>query len=105
MVNESDWKLFRKKLPGWQARYMQRMLDDYAKIIASQGLPSDRFWTLQKRLKSDVRLTGVRTEISRSLMHLNISRLWAEGAITIEDLQDFSNDMKQFVSSLPKKFR
>ena len=47
-VKESDWKLFRKLLPGWQERFMGRLLGEYAKIMAGKGLVSDRFWKLQK---------------------------------------------------------
>ena len=98
MTEERDWKLFRKKLPQWQERHMQKLLDDYAGIIASPGLASDRFWELERRLRKDVRHTGVRAEMSRSRMRLNITCLLNEGAITIDDLDDFSDDIKQYVS-------
>ena len=95
MPEESDWKLFRKKLPQWQERHMQKLLNDYASIIASPGLASDKFWRLEKRLRKDVRHTGVSAEMRRSRMHLNISSLLDEGAITPDDLEDFSDDIKQ----------
>ena len=98
MTEERDWKLFRKKLPQWQERHMQKLLDDYASIIASSGLASDRFWKLEKRLRNDVRHTGVSAEMRRSRMRLNIICLVNEGAITIDDLDDFSDDIKQYVS-------
>ena len=98
MSEESDWKLFRKKLPQWQERHMQKLLDDYAAIIAAPGLASDRFWQLEKRLRRDVRHTGVCAEMRRSRMCMNIASLLNEGAITVEDLEDFSDDMKTYVS-------
>ena len=98
MSEESDWKLFRKKLPQWQEHHMQKLLDDYASIIASPGLASDRFWELEKRLRKDVRHTGISAEMRRSRMRLNITCLLNEGAITIDDLDDFSDDIKQYVS-------
>lgn len=98
MTEESDWKLFRKKLPQWQERHMQKLLNDYASIIASPGLASDKFWRLEKRLRKDVRHTGVSAEMRRSRMNLNIICLLNEGAITLDDLKDFSDDMKEYVS-------
>ena len=98
MTDENDWKLFRKKLPQWQERHMQKLLNDYASIIASSGHASDKFWRLEKRLRKDVRHTGVSAEMRRSRMHINISRLLDEGAITADDLEDFSDDMKEYVS-------
>jgi hypothetical protein len=58
-VNESDWKLFRKKLPGWQEAYMEKLTQEYAAILAGPGLASEKFWKLEKRINSDKRCTGV----------------------------------------------
>lgn len=33
-VKESDWKLFRKKLPGWQERYMDCLNREYIQILS-----------------------------------------------------------------------
>ena len=68
-VNESDWKLFRKKLPGWQEVYMGKLNQEYAAILASPGLASEKFWKLEKRINSDKRCTGVMViGMSRSKM-------------------------------------
>lgn len=102
MSEESDWKLFRKKLPQWQERHMQKLLDDYAAIIAAPRLASDRFWALENRLRRDVRHTGVRAEMRRSRMHQNIARLLNEGSITVEDLEDFTDEIKESAASNQK---
>ena len=94
-VNESDWKLFRKLLPGWQERYMGRLLGEYATIIAGQGLASNRFWNLQKRLRKDVRKVGVSAEMRRSVMVMNLWSLLHEDAITKDDLDGFSDELRQ----------
>ena len=104
MSEESDWKLFRKKLPDWQERHMQKLLIDYSSIIASPGLASDKFWKLEKRLRKDVKHTGVSADMRRSTMHLNIVCLLSEGAITIDDLEDFSDDMKEYAALHLKSF-
>ena len=46
MANESDWKLFRKRLPEWQERHMQSLLDEYAAIIAGDGDAAAKFWVV-----------------------------------------------------------
>ena len=94
-VKESDWKLFRKLLPGWQERFMERLLGEYAKVIAGKGLASDRFWKLQKRLQKDVRKVGVCAEMRRSVMDMNLLSLLHEGAITKDDLDGFSDELRQ----------
>ena len=94
MPSESDWKLFRKRLPEWQMRHMQSLLDEYAAIIAADANPSTKFWKLEERLKKDVRHVGVRAEMSRSRMVINLMCLLHEKAITMSDLDGFSDELK-----------
>jgi hypothetical protein len=89
-INEKDWKLFRKKMPEWQERYMGRLCDEYAEILNKDDNPSEKFWTLLERLKKDRYDVGVSAEMSRSKMHRNIASLVSEGAITIDDMDGFS---------------
>ena len=28
-ITKSDWKLFRERLPGWQEKYMERLVEEY----------------------------------------------------------------------------
>ena len=58
-VNESDWKLFRKRLPEWQERCMEQLAESYAALLAGPGKASDKFWELEKRLRKDKKRVGV----------------------------------------------
>ena len=98
-VKESDWKLFRKLLPEWQDRFMGRLLGEYSTMIAGQGLATDRFWKLKERLQEDVRKTGVRAEMKRSAMIMNLWSLLREGAISKDDLDGFSEELKQSLTT------
>ena len=93
-VNESDWKLFRQKLPGWQEAYMQKLIDEYIAMLTDPGAASDKFWDLEKRIRQDKRDTGVVAEMRPSVMDTNIMNLRAEGAITLDDLDGFSEELK-----------
>ena len=98
-VKESDWKLFRKLLPEWQERFMGRLLGEYSTMIAGQGLASDRFWKLKERLQEDVRKTGVCAEMKRSAMIMNLWCLLREGAISKDDLNGFSEELRQSLTT------
>ena len=98
-VKESDWKLFRKLLPEWQERYMGKLLGEYLTMIADKGLASDRFWKLQKRLQVDVRKIGVCAEMKRSAMDMNLRLLLHEGAISKDDLDGFSEELRQSLTT------
>lgn len=97
-VNERDWKLFRSKLPGWQENYMDKLNHEYMEILNGDGNPSDRFWALEERIRKDKRDTGgVVRETSRSNMLENILALIREGAIGVEDLAEFSEELRETV--------
>lgn len=95
--SEKDWKLFRSKIAGWQEAYMDKLNKEYIKILSGEGNPSDKFWKLEKRMKEDKRDCGVRCEMSRSNQFNIMISLLNEGAITMEDLEDFSDDLKDTI--------
>ncbi len=43
---EKDWRLFRSKLPEWQERYMERIVNEYKQILDSDALASEKFWAI-----------------------------------------------------------
>lgn len=90
---EADWKLFRKRLPIWQERYMEKLIEEYKVLLASDKPASSKFWELEKRIKQDQKDTGVLVqEVSRSNMRFLMMDLINEGAITKDDLDGFSED-------------
>lgn len=95
-VNEKDWKLFRSRLPGWQETYMEKLLQEYAEILNGNALASDRFWALEERIRQDKRNPGVLiTEMKRSQMRTNLLRLLDCEAITADDLEGFSDELRE----------
>lgn len=51
-VAESDWKLFKKMLPQWQERYMEKLIGQYVEMLNDDSEASSRFWALEERLNS-----------------------------------------------------
>ena len=94
-VNESDWKLFCSRLPAWQERYMGVLIREYAVLLTGCGAASDKFWALEKRIREDQRHVGVVARMSRSNMYTNLLALLGDGVITLADLEDFSDDLKE----------
>ena len=101
-VNESDWKLFRKKMPRWQEAYIDRLNQEYISLLSAPGSPADKFWELEKRIRVDKKSVGVIAQMSRSYMYTNILALLADGAITLEDLADFSEDLRERIAFVTK---
>lgn len=96
-ICEKDWKLFREKLTTWQDTYIDKLNQEYIEILSSSDNPADKFWELEKRIKIDKHKTGIVCEMSRSKMIENIISLITEGVIGIDDLAEFSDNLKSTV--------
>lgn len=96
---EKDWKLFRKKIGPWQEAYMERLVCEYTQLLTDENKKaSEKFWELDKRIRKNKRDTGVIVEMSRSKLVGNVLSLIQEGAITMDDLDDFSDTFKESVT-------
>lgn len=83
---------------------MDRLNREYASILAQDKNPSDIFWKLDERIRQDKRKTGVIARgVSRSNMWPHILDLLREGAITVEDLSEFSEDLQERIKWLLKR--
>ena len=67
-VFEKDWKLFRSKIGPWQEAHMERLTREYLEILQGDGLASDKFWELEKRINTDKKSPGVIIEMRRSIL-------------------------------------
>lgn len=92
--SEKDWKLFRKKIVEWQEAYMDRLNKEYIELLSAEGAASDKFWKLEKRIREDKNACGVHCEMKRSNQFYIMVSLLNEGAITLDDLEDFSDDLR-----------
>jgi hypothetical protein len=92
---KSDWKLFREKLPDWQETYMDKLNQEYIQLLSGDDCPSEKFWKLDKRIKEDKKSPGVQLRISRSDLFFTLLALLNDGVIGLDDLADFSDDLKE----------
>ncbi len=100
---KKDWTLFENKIADWQEIYMNRLNREYIELLSEDANPSDKFWRLDKRIKEDRKKTGVQLEMSRSNLIYNIISLINECAISCEDLEEFSDDLKETVNAYVMK--
>lgn len=57
--------------------------------------PSKQFWALEKKISEDKRKVSVRARMSRSETANIIFSLLEEGAITLADLDEFSEELRE----------
>ena len=96
-TKEQDWKLFRKKLPLWQEAYMDKLNQEYIRLLSGEGLASDKFWELEKRIREDKRSVGVVADMRRSQMYSNLLSLLANEIIQEDDLDGFSEELAETI--------
>lgn len=102
---KKDWVLFREKIADWQEAYMDKLNKEYIELLNSEGTPSEKFWTLEERIRNDKKDTGVQLRMSRSNCIANIVSLLNEGAITMNDLEEFSDELKENIRFITGKNR
>mgnify|MGYP000709579803 CR=1 FL=1 len=94
-IYQKDWSLFREKISDWQEAYMDKLNKEYIELLNGEGTPSEKFWTLEERIRNDKKDTGVQLRMSRSNCISNIVSLLNEGAITMNALEEFSDELKE----------
>jgi len=95
--SKKDWKLFREKIALWQELYMERLIKEYSEYLNSDVPASTKFWEMEKRIKKDRRTPGVCLELRKSNMFWDIALLIKDGVITFDNLNEFSDELKEAV--------
>ncbi|WP_312699361.1 multidrug transporter [Sedimentibacter sp.] len=96
-LTKKDWKLYREKISGWQEDYMERLVERYSELLSGNLPASSKFWELEKRINTDKRTPGVRIELKKSTMIWDIVSLIGDGVINFDDLDEFSDELKEAV--------
>lgn len=99
---EADWKLFRSKIAVWQENYIDKLNKQYIDILSGTSNPSEKFWELEKRINTDKKHPGVVIQVRRSTMLYDIAILLGDGVITNDDLEEFSDELKQSIELILK---
>ena len=76
---------------------MEKLNREYIELLTKEGNASDKFWELEKRIREDKKDCGVQCEMSRSNQFYIMLSLLRERAITFDDLEDFSDDLKDIM--------
>lgn len=97
---ESDWMLFKNKIVEWQEAYIDKLNKEYIELLSSDANPSEKFWALEKRIKTDKGHLGVTIVLKRSTMIESIIILLNDGVIAVGDLEDFSEELKESIVQL-----
>ena len=96
---ESDWKLFRKRVPEWRERYLSLKNKEIVGIFADNNkTPTEQFWDAKKKMEEEARiLVDCLDGHSRSKMQWYLLLMHHYGLIRDEDLDEFSEELREQV--------
>ena len=80
------------------------MLQEYIELLTGAENASEKFWKLEERVKKDKKHPGVHIELKKSNMIYDIVSLIKLGVITTSDLDEFSDELKEGVNFLLKRW-
>ncbi len=103
-ISKSDWKKCREKISVWQEYYMERLVEEYITFLRSDQSASDKFWELERRIKQDKKCPGVLIEMRKLSAIYDIARLIGDEVISLDDLEEFSDDLKEVVKFLIERW-
>lgn len=96
-ASKRDWLLFRERIAGWQEDYIGRLNREYIELLSREGLETEKFWELYKRIHRDKRRIGVSLDMGSPELLPNLCRLVNQGAIEYDDLKGFSEELREDV--------
>ena len=103
--SKRDWLLFRSKLAGGQEAYIGRLNKEYLELLRGDGSEADKFGELCKRIREDRRCAGVQISMRGSDPLPIICRMIHEGVITLGDLDEFSDELRESVATITEPHR
>lgn len=82
---------------------MDKLIEEYKDILNSDTSSSDKYWALRKKIYEDYKSPGVLArDVSRSNMFIILLGLLRDEAITMDDLDEFSDELKEDIAQFMK---
>ena len=93
---ESDWKIFRKRVPEWRERYLLYKNEEIIGILTDPSkTPTERFWDAKRKIEEEARiLIDCLDGHSRSKMAWYLQFMHHCGLMQDSDLHEFSEALR-----------
>ena len=76
---------------------MDKLNQEYIRILSGESLASEKFWELEKRIRMDKKSVGVVADMRRSQMYSNLLSLLVNEIIGEDDLDGFSEELVEII--------
>jgi hypothetical protein len=94
---ESDWKQFRKIVPHLRERYLKKVNEQVAALLAdSERTPTEQFWDVQERIEDEEKIImDCFDDHRRSTMLISMAVMQRNGVLSDNDLKGFSDELRE----------
>lgn len=82
---------------------MGRLCDEYAAVLTGPYRGSEAFWEVKRLIRQDVKRIGAMAGSEQSEVASIFADLLREQVITVEDIADFSDEVKEMVEYLMRE--
>ena len=89
--------------PKEAVEYIEKLNHQYIDLLNGDGLASDKFWGLNRRIREDRKSLGVQMELRKPDLPYTLVNLLHEKIITEDDLKQFSSELQDAVKQLQKR--
>ena len=89
--------------PKEAVEYIEKLNHQYIDLLNGDGLASDKFWGLNRRIREDRKSLGVQMELRKTDLPYTLVNLLHEKIITEDDLKEFSNVLQDAVKQLQER--
>lgn len=104
-MKESDWKIFRKRVPEWRERYLQKKNKVIVGILTDQNkTATEQFWDTKGKIDKEARiLVDCLDGHSRSKMDWYLVLMYHHGLISNDDLKELSEELREHILKASEK--
>ena len=89
--------MFRDRIGQWQEAYIEKLNANYIALLSKDTSASEKFWSLWENIRRDIKTPGVQLQLRKSDVPFDLVRLLLDGVISREDLERFSENLKERV--------
>jgi hypothetical protein len=104
MKMERDWKTLRKMIPVLRERYLKEKNIEIKKLLDDKNKnETERFWDARYKIEEERKiLIDCLDGHSRSNMSLHMNLMYKYGMLKDEDLNEFSDELKNQIKDMSK---
>ncbi len=84
---------------------MDKLNQEYIEILSGEGSGSDKFWELEKRIRTDKKNVGALADMRRSQMYSNLLFLLVNEIIRESDLEGSSIELTEMIKIVDQRHK